>query len=442
MKGRKTLELPAGTAAELAPELARQRGVADAYRTDELERDRAEAGHKRNRADVAEETRRAELARAEREASASADADLARMYREARDAGERTRVAAELARSGEARTLRLERLRTANLRVLVPVLTGFAAWSTTGVQHGAARLMRVTAADPMWWALWVLEPVLIGAVVWVIIARARLAASGGRMDPRAVRIAAGCLLTSIGLNLVAAVNPPAGGWTLGGVLVVAGAMLAHAIGPVGAATTAHLIGIVDESVTAADPWTERGERVPRLADLDLTLKSAPESAIDSTVESITAAVESAGQRPPVAWPVPVDGRRTLPIVARHKAPSRPAITAGRTEVDLAGQQPSKAARKPRPNKGTKVPAAARKAATEPSPRELSDEQLRQRLQALVTAGELPQDAAVRRVQTALGTGFQRAKRVMALAPMAGQLTVMDAVAEADRDGQDRDEVAA
>jgi hypothetical protein len=189
---------------------------------------------------------------------------------------------------------------------------------------------------------------------------------------------------------------------------------------------------VDESVTAADPWTERGERVPRLADLDLTLKSAPESAGESIA---AAAVESTGQRPAVAWPVPVDGRRTLPIVARLE-------TARRTADDQAGQQASKAAHTTRPNKGAKVPASARKSAAEPSTRAKSDVELRERLEALTASGELPQDAPVRRVQTALGVGFERAKRVMALAPVAGQLTVMDAVAEADRGGQDDEEVAA
>jgi hypothetical protein len=100
-----------------------------------------------------------------------------------------------MARSGEARALALTRLRTLNLKVLVPVLLGFASWSTTGVQAGGARLMRLTSADPTWWALWILEPVLIGAVVWVIIVRARLAACGGRLDERAARIGTGKRIT-------------------------------------------------------------------------------------------------------------------------------------------------------------------------------------------------------------------------------------------------------
>ncbi|MCO6011719.1 hypothetical protein NE236_42915, partial [Actinoallomurus purpureus] len=124
--GKTTAKPPADdvSAKDLVPELARRRHVDDAHRTDELERERAEARHKRNRADVAEEARRAELERTEREAQARATTDLARMYREARAAGERTRITSQMARSGEARALRLERLRILNLKVLVPVLLG------------------------------------------------------------------------------------------------------------------------------------------------------------------------------------------------------------------------------------------------------------------------------------------------------------------------------
>jgi hypothetical protein len=253
---------------DVAADLANQRALAAAHRADELARVRAEAVHTRNRADVVEDAQRAELDRAERVASARSAAKLARLYREARDAGERTRVAAHLARSGEARALRLERLRVLNLRVLVPVLLGFAAWSTTGVQQGAARLMRVDQSDLTWFALWVLEPVLIGAVVWVIIARARLASSGGRLDDRAIWTAAGCLMTSVVLNMAAAAWPST--WTTSTVAALLASMLAHVIGPAGAAATAHLIGIIDESIGDADPWRdEHGEPVPLLADLHL-----------------------------------------------------------------------------------------------------------------------------------------------------------------------------
>ena len=230
---------PPVTVEHLEADLARDRQVADARRTDELKRKQAEAQHGRDLADVAEDARRAELDRAEREDTVTADAALARMYREARAAGERARVTSQMARSGEVRALRLERLRTLNLKVLVPVLLGFAAWSTTGVHHGAARLMAVGAwgSDPMWWALWLLEPVLIGAVVWVTIVRARLAAAGGTIDPRAVQLAIGCLAVSIFLNLTAGApnHPPT---SISAVLSVAAAMLGHAVGPTGAVRAA------------------------------------------------------------------------------------------------------------------------------------------------------------------------------------------------------------
>ncbi|MCO6011741.1 hypothetical protein NE236_43025, partial [Actinoallomurus purpureus] len=329
-----------------------------------------------------------------------------------RAAGERTRITSQMARSGEARALRLERLRILNLKVLVPVLLGFAAWSTTGVHHGAARLMGIGPAattDPMWWALWLLEPVLIGAVVWILIARARLASAGGQLDTRAAGLAIACLGTSVLLNFSAAIpsHAPHG---LSGFFTVVGGMIAHAIGPAGAAATAHLIGVVDESIAAADPWTEAGRPVPLLAEMDLTFGSAPESA----PPALDDAPESGVERPAVAWPLPVGDRTVLPLIARPNA----AQTARRTGSDQDKRQDSKAPRtngRPRPNKGVPVPPSARRSTDEPSPRALSDADLRDRFHALIESGELTPDASVRQVQTALGVGFDRAKRVIALA---------------------------
>ncbi|MGW4791793.1 hypothetical protein ACWEPC_05170 [Nonomuraea sp. NPDC004297] len=412
-----TNDLPAGDLAEL---LQRERSSADVRRADELARARAQAAHQGARADLATETRIGELDRAEREASAKADAELARMYRTALASGERIRIAAGLSRSAEARALRLERLRTLNLTVLVPVLLGFAAWSTTGVQHGAARLMGVTSHDPMWWALWLLEPVLIGAVVWVIIARARLAASGGKLRQSAERIAAGCLATSVLLNLAAAAPTPGqgqNGW------MVAGAMVAHAIGPLGAAFIAHLIGVVDASVSTADPWhDEQGERVPHLAEMNLRPSTPP--ALDSDDvddrggdgDAFVSAPEPAPVTAATAWPVSSAGRPLLPLVARpHVTPGKQ----GRTGGDQDGSAPSRASRPARPaarpNKGSRVPAALR-AASDPSPRALSDDDLAQRLTALVDSGQLAADASMRAVQSALGISFDRAKRILGTAP--------------------------
>lgn len=399
----------AGTATEVAPELERRRELAEEYRADELQRQRADARHDRDVADVATEVRLANLERAEREEQALADAELARMYRHARASGERTRIGAHIARSGEARALRLERLRVLNLKVLVPVLLGFAAWSTTGVHHGAARPLDIgehAFGDPMWWALWLLEPALIGAVVWIIIVRARLAACGGQLDPRAGALAIGCLGTSVILNFAAAVphHAPAG---LSGVFSMLSGMLGHGIAPLAAAGTAHLIGIVDDSIAAADPWHENGQPVPLLADMDLRLGNA----LDNARPVVTSTSETRALPPaPTRWPLPVGDRELLPITVSEP----PAATVRRTSGHQDKQQPSKAARRPRPNKGEPIPPAARKPTTTPSVRALPDVELRQRLDALIEAGELPASAPVRQVQAALGIGFNRAKRVLAI----------------------------
>ncbi len=271
-----------------AEELARQREVAAVHRADELARLTAAAEHDRALADVAQAARLAELDRAEQQATAEADAALTRMYRQARAAGERTRIAATMARSGEARALRLERLRAANLWVLVPVLLGFATWSTTGVQQGAAWLMHAPEHSATWWALWALEPVLVGAVVWVIVVRARLASSGGRLDEQARNIAVGCLSTSILLNLAAAASTAH--WHRSQIPVIIGAMLAHAIGPVGAAATAHLIGVIDDSIAAADPWKD----APQLAELAPQVRSDVRSDVRPDIGGGPAADMSAG----------------------------------------------------------------------------------------------------------------------------------------------------
>ncbi|TYB38409.1 hypothetical protein [Actinomadura chibensis] len=423
---------------ELARELARRRELADARRADELARARAEAGHGRARADVAEETRLAELARAEREADVQADAELARMFREFRANGARTRVRADMARSGEARALRLEWLRRLNLRVLVPVLVGFGVWSTTGVQQGAARLMAVDSGSPVWWALWGLEALLIGAVCWIIIARARLSASGGELAASAERIGIGCLTTSVFLNLIAAVpvgdGPHMSGWA------VPGAMFAHALGPVGAAVTAHLIGVIDRSISSADPWRDAdGSPVPRLAEMDLSVPPVP-----VPVPAFAAASGAASEvRPAVVWPVLRGDRVGLPLVARPQ-PVGPVESSGRdasrTRADRGGERPrqdgAEASGGPsanrgevRPNRGVRVPPTARRRAS--ANRSRTDEELSARLAELVESGEL-EPVSVRAVERTLGVGRDRAKRVLELAGLGGSLTPGSAVESGDQ----------
>lgn len=266
---------PAVSAEHLEAELQQARQVAAVRRAHELASRTAEAEHGRNLADVAEAARRAERDRTVREDDADADADIAREFRRMRSAGTRIKLRSDMARSGEYRALRLEQLRALNLKVLVPVLLGFAAWSTTGVHDGAARLMGITSpGQAMWWALWVLEPVLIGAVVWVTIVRAHLASAGGRIAVRAVQVAAGALTVSVFLNLVDGApghRPEA--WSAW--LAMFAAMLAHVVGPSGAAATAHLIGLIDDSIADADPWHDAdGQPVPLLAEMDLQMPAA------------------------------------------------------------------------------------------------------------------------------------------------------------------------
>ncbi|GAA2576784.1 hypothetical protein SMC26_30035 [Actinomadura fulvescens] len=418
------------SADELGGELRRRRELQDAQRMDELARLRAEAGHKRARADVAEESRLAELARVEREADLRAEAELARMYRDFRAAGERTRIRSVMARSGEARALRLDRLRSRNLVILIPVLVGFGVWSTTGVQQGAARLMSVTPGSPVWWVLWGLESLLIGTVCWIIIVRARLAASGGRLADSAEKIGIGCLTTSIFLNLVAAV--PAGDGSPVSVWAVAGAAFAHAIGPVGAAVAAHLIGVIDRSITEADPWRDKdGQDVPRLAAMDLRPSTSPArtSPPASTPEgapdiSSGSPPGSADKPASVVWPVPCEERPTLPITVRP-APTQDHTTAPRTGDDRqeereaeAPREPRPKARRRRPNKGVPVPKSAK-----PAPRPSTDADHVERLVRAIDKGEVPEDASIRRVQGALGLGFDRARRIQNL--YREQLAEMD-----------------
>lgn len=308
-----------GTARELAARLAAERALEEARRADEVARRRAQTAHDRALRDVDEDAQQAEADRATRQAEHAVAADLARLRRRAAAEGERARITAEMARTGEARALRLDRMRRTNLLVLLPILVGCGAWSTIGAQDGAARIMGVTSADLLWWGAWLIEPVLIGLVVRVLVVRSGLAAIRGRADGAvrrgAARIATAALAVSVALNVIAAL--PADGpevWTWGAVLAVAGAVLAHLIGPVGAAATAHLIGELDASVAGVDPWAG----APRVADLDWSMTSGqPEVDQDHADDDAAGHSRFDPVHAPVSWPVPLpDQAVTLPLVAR------------------------------------------------------------------------------------------------------------------------------
>lgn len=220
----------------------------------QLEVSKARAAARRDRRQRREEDRDA--------AEASALADL---HRRASVSGERARVRARIQQSAEMRALRVARVRTISLMVLLPVLVAFAAWSTAGVHAGLTMLLAIEAGSPMWVAAWVLEPALITIVGGLIIVRAVLRSSGGDLDWRATLAEWGALTVSIALNA-------AGHWPEGSSLTAVVALIAHSIGPLGAALTAWLIGIIDDAVANAQPEKKNGERAPSLADLGVSVR--------------------------------------------------------------------------------------------------------------------------------------------------------------------------
>ena len=243
----------------LRVELAARRDVTGVQRDDTVERRRQEVEHRGELADIKADERAATRQRREDERDGVEAAALAEVYRRATRAGERARIRAGIHRSAEMRALRVAAVQRAALAVGLPVLAGFAAWSTTGVQAGMAKLLHLEPGAPGWWAAWIVEPLLIAVVAGIIIVRAVLRSSGGDTDRRADR-AEGCALgVSIALNLL-------GGWTGGGgVLDIAGEALGHCVGALGAAGTAWLIGVIIDYTTRAKPW----DGADRLAEMDL-----------------------------------------------------------------------------------------------------------------------------------------------------------------------------
>ncbi|RKS06705.1 hypothetical protein DFP74_2348 [Nocardiopsis sp. Huas11] len=323
---------------------------------------------------------------------------------------ERAKLAADISQSAEARALRVQRTRTLTLAALMPVLVAFAGWSTAGVHAGAAAMTGAEPFTAMWWMLWLLEPALIGIVGWVILCRSRLESSGGSLPEEADKIMWGCLAVSILLNTV-------GHWPTEWTGTAVGGLFAHSLGPIGAAMTAHLIGVIEKGITNARP-TE-GPGVKTLAELtdDSTHKSAPESASEPAP---LVTVVDRSRFPERALEVPAGAVRLSVVRCSRPAPGKSARTTtesasetGRRSTPEQGeQQGSKAPAKPRSDKGRKLPKSAVPTANKSTTRALSDEDLAERLDRIITAGELPEGASVRRVQTALGCSFDRAKRVL------------------------------
>lgn len=328
---------------------------------------------------------------------------------------------ARILRTGNAIALKLESTRKLIIRVLLPALFAFGAWSTAGVQAGAVAVTGATEGSAMWWALWALEPALIAIVAVVVIVQCRLGAqdreTGAGADPLAMaaKVMWGALLVSLVLNTV-------GHWPSD--WEGAGGLLFHALGPIGAAATVHLIGVLLEAVDAVP--------VPPEEEPQESAEESQEQAPESGLPGFSVVRERLSER---ALEIPAGATR-LPIVqcgrpiaptAVQKAPR----STGEQEERPAQKSVDTGSRKARPDKGTKVPAAAKKTSEPVSPRRVSDMDLSELLSERIDHRELDPAPTVKAVQESLGIGFERAKRVLAIqqerteAVLPGQLNVVD-----------------
>ncbi|MER7331734.1 MULTISPECIES: hypothetical protein [unclassified Micromonospora] len=200
-----------------------------------------------------------ERARRERARDAAEATELAQLHRWAARSGERARIRADIQRSAEMRALRVAQVRKYTMLVGFPVMVGFAAISTPGVQAGMAHLLNLTTGSVGWWTAWAVEPLLIAVATSIIVVKSVLKMSGGLTDWRADAAKWGALLFSIALNML-------GGWTGNSdKLTALGEGLSHSVGAIGAAVTAWLIGVIVDYASKATPWQD----APRLTDLGL-----------------------------------------------------------------------------------------------------------------------------------------------------------------------------
>lgn len=338
----------------------------------------------------------------------------------------RAKAAADIAQSAEARALRVQRTRTLTLAVLLPVLFAFGAWSTAGVHAGVTVMIGIDSTAFMWWMLWALEPALITAVGWIILSRSRLETSGGALPEEAEPIMWGCLTVSVVLNTV-------GHWPAPFDWQGAGALLAHSLGPIGAATTAHLIGVIEKGITNAKP-TE-GEGVKTLAELtddhnDNTADNTQPEHAEPVSEPDTVDRSRAPER---ALDVPAGAHQLAVVQCCQPAPAtpsrKPADTPSentrRSDADQDGKQGSQTPSKARSDKGRTLPKSATPAARQTPTRALSDSDLVDRMDALIASGQVPATVSVRRAMTVLGCGYDRAKRVLAAREERTETTVAD-----------------
>lgn len=249
------------TATVLAGRLAAKRDVIGARRADVLARREHDVDHEIALADVVERGAEAKRARRDRVQERRESADLGRYYRKAVRSGTRARIRADIDRSAEMRALRVALVRRYAMLVGLPIVIGFAGFSTPGVQAGMVKLLSLDHGSAYWWMAWFVEPLLIAVAVGVIVVKALLKMSGGETDRRADAAKWGALAFSIALNLV-------GGWTgQHGPVAAFGEALGHSVGAIGAAVVAWLIGVVVDYTSKAKPW----DGADRLADMGLDL---------------------------------------------------------------------------------------------------------------------------------------------------------------------------
>lgn len=277
------------TAAELRDHLAEERALDDARREDALARRTNAARHRISMAGVRDQLGLAWRQRRERSRDAREAARLAELHRRASVSGERAKIAAEIQQSAEVRALRVARVRHVSLWGGVPVLVAFGLWSTTGVHAGVTSLLHLPGGSPGWWAAWLVEPALIAVAGMIILGRAWLRSAGGDVDERATAAQWVALATSILLNV-------AGHWPEALTMTAVTSVVAHSIGPVGAAATAWIIGTFDDYVQHAKP--HKGAKT--LADLGITRPEAPQA----PQGGLEVAPPTVPEAPAVEQPVP------------------------------------------------------------------------------------------------------------------------------------------
>ncbi|GAB3209875.1 hypothetical protein GCM10027294_25980 [Marinactinospora endophytica] len=310
--------------------LAEERALAAVEREDVRARRESVAEHRLALARLRERLRSARRQRRERALDERESMALAGLYRQASVSGARARVAAQIQQSREARALRATRVRSLSLVVGVPVLVAFGAWSTAGVHAGVTALLHLPAGSVGWWAAWMVEPALMAVVCLIIIGRAWLAsaadgvAEGAGLDSRATVAEWGALLASITLNV-------AGAWPSALTLEALAAMVAHSVGPVGAAGTAWLLGVFTDSATrtARAVWAAQG--VQSLEEMDLGRRGAAMVGVEEA-EVAGRELAAADRAEPVANPRRIEPETELRTEPDHGS-DRSEQGGSRTEPD-------------------------------------------------------------------------------------------------------------